>query len=102
METKPKRKSEDALNEIAGRGKDLLEQSNSRRFVLRTADGSTLIDVSLTVAVVIGLVVLLMVPGGLMLGIVATIVGIAAKLRVEILRELDDNDNVIEMPRDES
>lgn len=102
METKPKQKNEDTLAEIGDKAKDMLHQGNMRRFVVRTADGNTLVDVSLTVAIAVALGVLFLVPGGFMMTAIITVIGIVARVRVEILRELDDADDVIELPRDES
>lgn len=92
----PKPKNDEApLNDAVERGKLLVQEGNARRVVVRSGDGSTLFDVSLTVAVVGAGILTFLIPGGIVLMLLAAVVGIAAKVRIDILREINDDDATI-------
>lgn len=94
-DNKPKR-SDDTVNTITDQIKELVEQGNMRRVVLRKPDNEQLFEVSLTVAVAVIAGFVIFMPGGFFFMMLAIFGGILAKLRVEILRELSDDDDVVE------
>lgn len=96
MTNKPS-KSNDTVQEMGERVRDIISQGNARRLVLRTAEGNKLIELSLTAAVVIGALLVMFLPGGMFFAFLALAAGIVLKLRVEVLRELTDSDDVIEV-----
>ena len=98
--TKPNDKSN--VDEAIERGKALIEQGNQRRLVIRTAEGQSLLDVSLTVAVIAG-VILLLLPSGLFFVLLGVVVAIFTKLQVEVLREITDDEKTISVdPEDKA
>jgi hypothetical protein len=94
-DNKPKR-TEEHVNSITDQIKEVIEQGNMRRVIVRKQDNEQLFEVSLTAAVAVAAAILIFVPGGFFISLLAVIAGIFAKLRVEILRELRDDDEVVE------
>jgi hypothetical protein len=86
------------VNEVATQARDLIEKGNHRHLVIRRADGTQLVDVSLTVAAVIGALVFVMPWSWFIIG-AASVYGIVSKLRVEVVRDTTDQDQVIEIKR---
>jgi len=80
---------------LANEGKELLKQGNRRRIIAREPDGKVLLDISVTQAVIVSLLLLLLPVGWLiLLGLVAF--GINKKVRLDFVRELmEGDDNVI-------
>lgn len=97
---KNKNTSSDVVNDVTERAKDLWAQGNVRHVILRTAEGRQLVELPLNWAVV-GLFALFFISGGWFILIVAAIAGIVAKMRLEIVRDLGNDDNVVEMNRDD-
>ena len=77
-----------AGSELVDRVRDLVEEGNVRRLIIRTQDGDTLLEVPLTPAVAVGGVVALIQPVLAALGALAALL---ARLQVEIVRTADDS-----------
>lgn len=92
-------KNSDAMNDVMERGKQLIEQGNTRRLVVKTNDGRTVADVPLTIVAVAGFVTII--TWQIWLPILLVLFGIVARVKVEIVREVSEKDNVIQMPREE-
>ena len=67
----------------------LLSEGNVRRLVLKSEGGDIMVTVPLTASVIAGGVVVLAAPWLALLG---AIVGLAAKVRIEIVRDSSAND----------
>lgn len=92
-------KNSEAMNEVMERGKQLIEQGNTRRLVVKTNDGRTVGDVPLTIVAVAAFVTII--TWQIWLPILLVIFGIVARVKVEIVREVSEKDDVIQMPREE-
>ncbi|MBL8132725.1 MAG: DUF4342 domain-containing protein [Anaerolineae bacterium] len=78
-------------NQLVERIKELIEQGNVRRLIIRDQEGRTLLEIPLTIGAVAGGALLFFYP---LLAGLAVVGGLLAKLRVEIVREVDeDGDN---------
>mgnify|MGYP006276849775 CR=1 FL=1 len=97
MSSNQPQKQNDPANDIIEKGKEILEQGNIRRVVIRKEDGDTLFEVSLTVAVIAVLVLLLIGPLGVMITLGGIFYGIVTKVRIEVVRELTDGDTIVEL-----
>jgi uncharacterized sodium:solute symporter family permease YidK len=99
-EQKPK----ETVNQLLEQGKGLVEKGNQRHIVVRDADGKKIVDVSFTVAAIIGLVLFFMQPIGWLIAIAASIYGVMKKLKIEVARNLTEEDEVVEMqlPQDDA
>ena len=78
-----------AGNELVDRVKELVEEGNVRRLIIRNAEGRVLMEIPLTAGVAVGSVVTLWNP------LVAAVGGLAAflmKVKIEIVREVKDED----------
>ncbi len=74
--------------EVLDRVKELIQQGNVRRLILRKSDGTQLFDLPLTGAVVgAGALVVFAAP----LAIVAGIVAFVAEVKLEVIREVEDD-----------
>lgn len=93
------RKDNDLVNDLSERARDLWEQGGARHVVLRTAEGRQLLEVPLNWTVV-ALFSLFFISGGWMILLVSAIIGFIAKMRVEIVRDIDNDDDVVEINRD--
>lgn len=69
-------------NDAVSRVKDLVEEGNVRRLVMRKANGAVLFEVPLTPAIVVGVVMTLWMP---YLTILAVVGAFIAKLKVDIV-----------------
>lgn len=96
-------KQEDTMKEVVAQGKELLHKANTRHVIIRKANGDKLIDVTLSVAVVVALLLLWFGPIGIVAALAGVGYGLYSKLRLEVVRELGGGDNVIEirLPDDE-
>lgn len=92
--------SEKPKNDVSEQVRNLVDRGNSRRLILKTSDGRQFAELSLTMAVIIG-VVLLFLPMTWLIVLFAIIFAIMAKLRIEVVRELSGDDNIINMPNDD-
>jgi hypothetical protein len=95
-ENKKKTVSEElevAGGQLIGKIQDIVKQGNVRRLIIRNSEGRVLMDTTLTVgAVAGGLLSLAAWP----LAILAAIAAAVSRVRVEVIREIDDDDDIIE------
>lgn len=89
-----KRKNQETFDRIADSARDLVSRGNQRHIVIRDKDGKSIADVTVTTAIIAG-IVLFFVPGFQIILIAAVLYGLFAKLRVEIVRDLDDDDETV-------
>lgn len=101
MTNKPKRTSNDTLNELADQARTVIEKGNQRHIVIRNANGEQIADLTMTVAVAILVAALLLQPLGTLALVGALIYGMVAKVRVEVVRNVKDEDEVIEINTEE-
>jgi hypothetical protein len=92
-----------AGNQLVERVRELLEEGNVRRLILRNQDGRTLIEIPLTIGVVAGGALLVFYP---VLAGLAAIGGLVARVRIEVVREepeaiIQDAKETVEDVRDE-
>ena len=88
-------------NEIVASIKELIYKGNIRRLVVKNPEGRTLVEAPLTWVAVGVVLFFFFAPFALPIAILVSIVAIAMKLRVEVLREMTDDDDVIEMTLDD-
>lgn len=92
MEEPPKEKKtwteeiEIAANELVDRVKELVQEGNVRRVILRQPDGKLLLEVPLTAGAAVGGVLAVFYPVLAALGAMAALL---ARIKVEIVREED-------------
>jgi hypothetical protein len=72
-----------AGNELVDRVKELIQEGNVRRLIIRRSDGTTLMEIPLTAGVVAGGVVTVFAPLLAALGALAALV---AEIKLEIIR----------------
>lgn len=87
-------------NDLMERVQDLVKQGNMRRLVIRTSEDKTLIEVSLTI-VTAGLVLALLAGVIVPVLILAVIAAVVARARIEIVREITDDDDIVEYHEEE-
>lgn len=75
-----------AGNQLVERIKELIEEGNVRRLIIRDQEGRTLLEIPLTIGAVAGGALLVFYP---LLAGLAVLGGLLAKVRVEIVREID-------------
>lgn len=81
-------------SQVLERVQDLIKQGNVRRVIIRTADGRTLMDTTLTVGALAGGTLALI--AGPFVTAVAAIAAIVGRVKVEIIREIgDDEDEIV-------
>jgi hypothetical protein len=77
-------------NQVIERVQELIRQGNVRRLIIKSSDDRVLVDTTLTVGAIAGTVL------GLMTGpfgaIIAAIGATVARLKVEVVREITDED----------
>lgn len=88
----------DTLNSFLDRSKHLAEKGNQRHLIIRNKNGTKVAEFSLTVVVILG-AILVFSGWGIPLIIVGTLIGIAAKLQVEIVRDLAEDEKVIKIKK---
>jgi uncharacterized membrane protein YphA (DoxX/SURF4 family) len=76
------------------RGKDLLHQGNVRHVVVRQGSGTKVFEINLTLAVVLGVIAFAF---AWWLMLILLFLGYIAKWQVEVIREIDDEDEMIEV-----
>ncbi|MBK8025319.1 MAG: DUF4342 domain-containing protein [Chloroflexi bacterium] len=76
-------------NQLVERIKELIEQGNVRRLIIRDQEGRTLLEIPLTIGAVAGGALIVFYP---LLAGLAVVGGLLAKLRIEIVREISDGD----------
>ena len=85
-------KSETGVGE---RLQEILHETNTRHLIIRNSEDRVLFDISLTFGIIIG-VILILIPGGIFIALFGAIIALATKLRIELVREVGDSDDVIE------
>ncbi len=90
-EEKPKRTVNEEIelagHELIGRVKQLVAEGNVRRLIIRNAEDKVLLEIPLTAAVLGGGVTVLLAP---VLAAVGGLAALVTRLKVEIVREVDD------------
>ncbi|MBE2267865.1 MAG: DUF4342 domain-containing protein [Anaerolinea sp.] len=76
-----------AGNQLVERVKELIEEGNVRRLIIRNPEGRTLVEIPLTIGAVAGGALLLLYP---VLAGLAVIGGLLARVKIEIVREEPD------------
>jgi hypothetical protein len=76
-----------AGNQLVERVRELIEEGNVRRLIIRNQDGRTLLEIPLTFGVVAGGALLVFYP---LLAGLAAIGGLVTRLRIEVVREEPD------------
>jgi hypothetical protein len=76
-----------AGSQLVERVRELIEEGNVRRLIIRNQEGRTLIEIPLTIGAVAGGALLVFYP--VLAGLVA-IGGLVARVRIEVVRELPD------------
>ena len=76
-----------AGNQLVDQFKEIIEQGNVRRLIVKTQDGKTLVEIPLTVGAAIGGALALFNPWLAMLGALGALV---ARVTIEIVREAPD------------
>lgn len=79
-----------AGNQLVDRVKDIVQQGNVRRIVIKTADDRELLNTTLTVGTLAGGAFAL--AGGLPFALLGVIAAAVARVKIEIVRELNDGD----------
>jgi len=89
-----------AGSDLVDRVKELVEEGNVRRLIIRNANNDVLIEVPLTPAVVVGGVATIWNPILAALGALAALI---AKLKIEIIRieEIDEDAETVEISSDD-
>lgn len=89
-----------AGTDLVGRVKELVEQGNVRRLIIRNANNDVLIEVPLTPAVVVGGVATVINPILAALGALAALI---AKLKIEVVRidSIDEDAEIVEISSDD-
>lgn len=77
-------------NQVIERVQELIRQGNVRRLIIKTADDRVLLDTTLTVGAIAGTVLGLMT--GPFAAIIAAVGATVARLKIEIVREISDDD----------
>lgn len=92
-------KLEGTVDRLMEQGREWVEKGNKRHVVLRDANGKQLVSVSLTVAAIIGLASVVIFP---LWGVaLLVLLAIGARFKIEVVRELTDDDSVIK-PKNEA
>lgn len=85
-----------AGSQLVDRIQDIVKQGNVRKIIIRSADDRVLLETSLTVGAVAGGALAII--GGLPMAVLAAIAAAVARVKVEIVRELGD-DEVLEVKK---
>jgi len=83
-----------AGSQLVDRVQDLVKQGNVRRIVIRSADDKVILETSLTIGAVAG-GVLMLTPLGWPLAIIGAIAAVAARVKIEIVREVTDEEPTV-------
>lgn len=94
-EEKPKRTFQEEIevagNEVVGRVKELIEQGNIRRIIIRNAEDQVLLEIPLTAGVVAGGAMVAFLPALAALGAFAALV---ARVKIEVIREVKEGEEI--------
>ena len=83
-------------NQIVERIKEVVEKGNQRHLIVKNADGRVLVDLSVTVSVIIGIVAFFIPVLAAML-FIGFVIAAFAKFKIEIVHTLGDDDHYIQM-----
>lgn len=87
-------RANDAFEQVSDKARELLEQGNIRRFIVRKENGEELVNITLTIAIAIAVGISLVLTPVIL--VLMAIGGIFAKLSVEIAREISP-EQVVDM-----
>ncbi len=79
-----------AGNDLVSRVKELIEEGNVRRLIIRKADGDVLMEVPLTASVVVGGAAVVFAP---MLAALGALAALVTQLRIEVIRVGEPEDD---------
>jgi hypothetical protein len=65
--------------------------------VIRKADGEKLVELNLTIAIILGIAIIFLLPISWTLVALLFIAGIVMKLRIELVHDLTEKDNVVQV-----
>lgn len=82
-------------------GRSLYDRASIRRVILRTRSGRKIVDLPMTAAVAIVIAFMVFVPLGALLTFGLAIAGIWSGVRVEVVRLLSSDDDVLHMDREQ-
>lgn len=77
-------------NQLVERVQEIVKQGNVRRLIIKSADDRELLNTTLTVGAVGGGALALV--GGLPFAMLAAIAAVVARVKIEIVREVNDGD----------
>ncbi|MCU0514173.1 MAG: DUF4342 domain-containing protein [Anaerolineae bacterium] len=75
--------------DLVERVKELIEQGNVRRLVIRKKDGDVLMEVPLTASVIAGSALLVFAP---LLAAIGALAALVTEVRLEVVRDVDGDD----------
>lgn len=86
-------------NELVDRVKELIQQGNVRRLIIRKSDGEALMEIPLTASVVAGSIMVMFAP---VLAAVGALAALLAEVKIEVVREVpaDEVDEYIDADPD--
>ena len=87
----------DTVDNLIEDGRDLLSKANRRHIVVRDRNNATLLDLNMTTVAIIVFLMFLLQPLGTFVAICAIAYGLIRKVKVEIVRELTSDDDVIDV-----
>ena len=85
------------VDTIAEQGREIVRKANQRHVVVRRADGTRLLDVSVTILAIVAVALFFFQPLGTFVAIGAVVYGIVNKLKVEVVHELKSKNDVVEI-----
>lgn len=89
--------TERPVDRLLEQGKDIVQRGNKRHVVIRSADGTQIASVSLTVAVILGLAATILLPfWGIIILAAAGFFAAGKRLKIEVVRELSDDDSIVQ------
>jgi hypothetical protein len=87
----------ETLNELNNQVKNWVAKGNQRHVVIRKADGEKLVELNLTIAIILGIAIIFLLPISWTLVALLFIAGIVMKLRIELVHDLTEKDNVVQV-----
>jgi len=95
-------KPQEKIDDLSNRAKGLVNKGNQRHIVVRKADGEKIFEFSVTVGIIAAFVLIFLMPGwGWLLAIGVAIYATVKKIRVELVRDLSDEDDVVQVDLEE-
>lgn len=85
-----------AGSQLVDKVQEAIHQGNVRKLVIRSVEGKVLLETSLTIAGGVGIVAMILNPPlAVMVAVVAAIAGAMMRVKVEIVREVTDDNPVV-------